>query len=297
MTAKQQYEPKHRIARMVRSLSVRARVSIVVGTVVAAGIGTAVAVGSASAATSTTTTAAVGGSPVVACVNGARARPYSYVPWRGLWMTYTGARGSSLKCPSGSWEASMASTAQLNHVWDVLQSNVSATTANAAGVAANKAATSSNTAAITALKPVVTNLVTTPQSVTTGGSFTSRASLLKTTVPLTEGTYMVSVSFKATPDAVTTGTVFPQMMVYNGPVNSSFTNNLFNVGSGALELPTNAEVSNSDLIDSYYSGVNVVTVPAGGETLDFYAFGYDSDTGSGSYTLDSASVTAVRLAS
>ena len=71
----------------------------------------------------------------------------------------------------------------------------------------------------------------------------------------------------------------PQAFVYNGPVNTSFTNDLFNVGSGALEQATQAEVTAGDTINSYYSGTAEITAPSGGETLDVYAFGYDSDTG------------------
>jgi hypothetical protein len=36
-------------------------------------------------------------------------------------------------------------------------------------------------------------------------------------------------------------------------------------------------------------------VPAGEETLDVYAFGYDSDTGQGSYALNSAVIIATHL--
>jgi hypothetical protein len=36
-------------------------------------------------------------------------------------------------------------------------------------------------------------------------------------------------------------------------------------------------------------------VPAGGETLDVYAFGYDGDHGAGSYELNSATLTATAL--
>ena len=143
------------------------------------------------------------------------------------------------------------------------------------------------------LGPVFTD--TTLTSVATGGSFSLGKTLLGT-LTLQPGTYLVSVNFKATPNAVTTGAVFPQLFVYNGPqADGSFANNLFNVGSGALEQATSAEISVNDVIDSYYSGSGVVTVTTA-ETLDFYAFGYDSDTGAGSYSLDNASVTTIALA-
>jgi fibronectin type III domain protein len=136
--------------------------------------------------------------------------------------------------------------------------------------------------------------LTPESSVTTGGHFTANAKLVGT-VPLAAGTYLLNVNFMATPNAATSGAVFPQAFVYNGPVNPGFTNDLFNVGSGALEQATQAEVTAGDTINSYYSGTDEITVPSGGETLDVYAFGYDSDTGPGSYQLNSATVTATAL--
>lgn len=127
-----------------------------------------------------------------------------------------------------------------------------------------------------------------------GGSFTSKKTLVGT-VPLDAGTYLLNIDFMASPNAVTSGDVYPQLFVYNGPQVSGFANDLFNVGAGALENPTSAAVTSGDVINSYYSGSTEVTVPAGGETLDVYAFGYDSDTGAGTYTLNSATVTATQL--
>jgi hypothetical protein len=140
-----------------------------------------------------------------------------------------------------------------------------------------------------------TQLVTssTP-AIETGGSFTGRKTLVGT-VALAAGTWLVDANFTATPDENTTGDVFPQLFVYNGPVNASFTNDLFNVGAGALEDPSSTIVSDGDTINSYYSGESEITVPAGGETLDVYAFGYDSDTGEGTYALNSAVITATHL--
>jgi hypothetical protein len=131
-------------------------------------------------------------------------------------------------------------------------------------------------------------------AIKTGGSFSSGKTLIGT-VPLEEGTFLITVNFEATPNAVTTGDVFPQLFVYNGPqADGSFTNDQFNVGAGALENATATELS-TDPINSYYSGQAEVAVPAGGETLDVYAFGYDSDSGAGSYALNSAVVTTTRL--
>jgi hypothetical protein len=131
-------------------------------------------------------------------------------------------------------------------------------------------------------------------AIKTGGSFSSGKTLIGT-IPLEQGTFLITVNFEATPNAVTTGDVFPQLFVYNGPqANGSFANDQFNVGAGALENPTAAELS-TDPINSYYSGQAEVAVPAGGETLDVYAFGYDSDSGAGSYALNSAVATVTRL--
>lgn len=129
-----------------------------------------------------------------------------------------------------------------------------------------------------------------PVSVPTGGSFVSRAVQVGT-VHLDAGTYLVNLGAKATPPAGGTGAmqVFPQLFVYDQAANANFTGDLFNAGSGALEAGSNAT------INSYYSGSSEITVPAGGETLHVYAFGYDSDTSAGSYTLNDLSVTATQL--
>jgi hypothetical protein len=130
-------------------------------------------------------------------------------------------------------------------------------------------------------------------NVPTGGRFATNKTLVGT-VSLTAGTYLVNVNFVATPNAVTTGQVFPQAFVYNGAQKPDFSNDLFNVGSGALELATQTELS-TDPINSYFSGSAEITVPSAGETLDVYAFGYDSDTGPGSYALNALHVTATAL--
>jgi hypothetical protein len=139
-----------------------------------------------------------------------------------------------------------------------------------------------------------TYTLTPNSSVTTGGSFTKHEQLAGA-VTLTPGTYLINVNFVATPNAATSGAVFPQAFVYNGTPAADFSNDLFNVGSGALEQATQAEVTAVDTINSYYSGTDEIVVPAGGETLNVYAFGYDSDTQSGSYELNSATLTATAL--
>jgi hypothetical protein len=134
----------------------------------------------------------------------------------------------------------------------------------------------------------------TSESIPTGGSFTAKAKSVGT-VPLTAGTYLLNLNFMATPNATTTGDVYPQAFVYNGTtIAADFSNDLFNIGSGAL-APYNAAVP-GDQVNSYYSGSTVITVPAGGETLDIYGFGYDSDHGAGSYEMNTATLTATQLA-
>jgi hypothetical protein len=51
------------------------------------------------------------------------------------------------------------------------------------------------------------------------------------------------------PDENTTGGVFPQLFVCDGAANARFTNDLFNVGAGALENPTSTIVSDGDTIN------------------------------------------------
>jgi hypothetical protein len=138
--------------------------------------------------------------------------------------------------------------------------------------------------------------VTLPATVNTGGSFTSGKTALGT-LTLQPGKYLLNVNFMATPDETTGGNVFPSLYVYNGVQLSDFSNDLFNAGSGALEDPTPLEITGGDLIDSYFSGSGIVTVTGSPETLDIYAFGYDSDQGGGQYTLDAASISAVQVGS
>lgn len=124
-------------------------------------------------------------------------------------------------------------------------------------------------------------------SVVTGGSFNASSTEVGT-VDLPAGTYLVTLSAKATPRASgDTASVYPQFFVYDQVKNSSFTGDLFNVGAGALE----PDGTNHD---SYYSGGSLITLPADA-TLHVYAFGYDSDSGGGAYVLDDLSVTTVQV--
>lgn len=126
----------------------------------------------------------------------------------------------------------------------------------------------------------------------TGGRFANYAKMIGTAT-LPAGTYLINVNFMATPNAVTSGAVFPQGFVYDGTAKSDFSNDMYNFGSGAL-APYNASTP-TDQVNSYYSGSSEIVVPAVGETLDVYAFGYDSDHGAGSYELNSATLTATAL--
>ena len=123
-------------------------------------------------------------------------------------------------------------------------------------------------------------------SVATGGGFVANSTEVGQ-VQLPAGTYLLSLNAKATPNAATSGEVFPQFFVYNQVKNADFTGDLFNVGTGALEPAATNH-------DSYFSGSTTITL-ATATTLRVYAFGYDSDSGAGSYTLDDLTVTATRV--
>lgn len=124
------------------------------------------------------------------------------------------------------------------------------------------------------------------RSITTGGGFVANATETGT-VDLKAGSYLMSLNAKATPNAATTGQVFPQFFIYNQVKNSSFNGDLLNIGAGALEpFGTNH--------DSYYSGYTIITLPVD-TTLHIYSFGYDSDSGGGSYQLDSLTLDTVQV--
>ena len=218
------------------------------------------------------------GSPIAACVN-ITAKPYSQVPYRGVWQVST---NSTPKCPKGSFGVSFASSRQLS-------SAEAAITQNAAGIASNSAALSKLRGVGSSTSKVLQDPSQAAQSIPTGGSFVAGATDIGT-LNLPAGTYLVNFSAKATPNSTGTAQVFPQFFVYNQVKNASFAGNLFNVGTGALEPASTNH-------DSYFSGSDVITVPSGGWTLQVYAFGYDSDSGAGSYALDAATITAVQLAS
>jgi hypothetical protein len=131
-------------------------------------------------------------------------------------------------------------------------------------------------------------------SVATGGHFIDNATEVGSGITLAAGTYLISLSAKATPLMTSSVQVFPQFFVYNQAKEGSscgsptWSCDLFNVGSGALES------GGHTTIDSYYSGSSLQALTAA-TTLHVYAFGYDSDTGAGSYALDDLSVTVVQV--
>jgi hypothetical protein len=131
-------------------------------------------------------------------------------------------------------------------------------------------------------------------SVDTGGSFNSRSSLVGTSTMLPAGSYLVTLSFKATPIVQSDPTVqvFPSVHLYNQTKNPAFAGDVLDTGNGALESGAYTAA------DGFYSNSGVVTVTAG-TSLYAYAFGYDSNDGQGTYQLDDVTITAtpVNLAS
>jgi hypothetical protein len=120
--------------------------------------------------------------------------------------------------------------------------------------------------------------------VNTGGSF-STGKVLVGHVSLKAGTYLVTLNAKA---AWASGNgEFPQFFVYKGVALADFSNDLFNVGNGSL-------AQGNATIDSYYNGTGQVTLAEDGD-LDIYAFGYNTDHGAGTFSLENMTVTATQL--
>lgn len=170
----------------------------------------------------------------------------------------------------------------IEHTYENVPVNFSCPSGFAVGLSGSTATTVTNT------PDEYSATLSDSSTVVTGGPAASTAVEVGT-ITLPAGTYQVSVDAKATPLMTSAVQVFPEFFVYSQDINSNFTGNLFNVGSGALESGGNTN------IDSYFNGSGDVTVPAGGETLHVYAFGYDSDRGAGSYTLDGGTVTAIQV--
>lgn len=132
------------------------------------------------------------------------------------------------------------------------------------------------------LVPVVPGV----EEINTGGGFNARSTALGT-VTLAPGTWLLQFNAKATPNASgDTAQIFPQFFMYDLP-KGDFSNDVYNFGSAPLE----PDGTNHD---SYFYGGTTVEVGTT-TTLYFYAFGYDSDTGAGSYALSSFKINLVRL--
>jgi hypothetical protein len=126
-------------------------------------------------------------------------------------------------------------------------------------------------------------------SVPTGGGFVAGATQVGT-LSEPSGTYMICLSAKATPNDTSLASgaqIFPQFFLYNQAANPDFSGDLFNIGSGPLE-PASTDH------DSYYSGCTLQTFGVATK-LYVYAFGYDSDTGAGSYVLDDLTASVVSI--
>lgn len=117
-------------------------------------------------------------------------------------------------------------------------------------------------------------------AVATGGPFLTNATVLGSVTVKTAGEYRVSVNAKVAADS-TTQEVFPLIAVYNGVALADYSNDLFNLGDGALPL--------SKSIDQYIVGSQVVSLPAG--TLKIYGFGYTPGGAAGTFNFEGATVT------
>lgn len=128
-----------------------------------------------------------------------------------------------------------------------------------------------------------------PISVPTGGGFNANATLVGTLTFASAGYWDIQVNAKVTPNASgDTAEIFPQLFVYTQP-KGDFSNDLFNIGDGALE----PDGTNHD---SYLNGSMTVFIANPATKIYVYAFGYDSDKGAGSYVLDSVNVTNTEFA-
>jgi hypothetical protein len=121
-------------------------------------------------------------------------------------------------------------------------------------------------------------------AVATGGPFLTNATVLGSVTVKTAGEYRVSVNAKVAADS-TTQEVFPLIAVYNGVALSDYSNDLFNLGDGALPL--------SKTIDQYIVGSQVVSLPAG--TLKIYGFGYTPGGAAGTFNFEGATVTVTAV--
>lgn len=134
------------------------------------------------------------------------------------------------------------------------------------------------------VQALATDTFTETDGIVSGGSFV----LLSTevgTASLGAGAYEVCVNGKAEQPTAATGAVSAQLFLYDQAKSSSFTGDLLNVS---------ADTQGGTHHDAYLNGCTLVTESAP-VTLHLYAFGYDSDSGSGSWNLMSATVKTIQL--
>ena len=262
-------------------------VAIAVAAIVTLGISTGLA---AASTTTNVTPPAAGNYTVYGCVSNSRI-PANRTMERVYWSaaSYDASGG----CPSGTTALAFNSTGPAGKTGATGQAGPQGPAGtNGANGATGSQGPKGDTGATGAQGPsgVVSTSTTdlgSLASVTTGGSFVANATEVGT-VTLPAGTYELSLNAKATPTMTSVVQVFPQFFVYNQVKNSNFSGDIFNVGSGALESGGNTN------IDSYFTGGDLVTLTAT-TTLHIYAFGYDSDRGSGSYTLDDLTVSYIQV--
>jgi len=128
----------------------------------------------------------------------------------------------------------------------------------------------------------------------TGGKFCpdppacSGGAVLAGHLGLPAGTWQVTLTADAEPNAgtPTDTSVNPKFFVYTQVKNKDFAGDALNIGAGALDVGHGH--------DSYYTGSGVVTLSSHTE-LFVYAFGYDGDTGAGSYNMVALTLTAVSV--
>lgn len=134
------------------------------------------------------------------------------------------------------------------------------------------------------VQALATDTLTPTSGIVTGGSFVSLSTEIGT-FPLAAGTYQVCVNGKAEQPTAATAAVSAQLFLYDQAKSSAFTGDLLNVS---------ADTQGGTAHDAYLNGCTLVT-EASAVTLHVYGFGYDADSGSGSWNLMSGAITTMKL--
>ena len=121
--------------------------------------------------------------------------------------------------------------------------------------------------------------------IVTGGSFFTLSTLVGSTAVLPAGTYQFCVNGKAEQPTTATGSVSPQLFLYDQAKNAAFAGDLLNESTST---------QGGTKHDAYLNGCTDATLSSP-TALNLYAFGYDSDNGAGSFNLMSATVTTIAL--